>query len=332
MFGLTALTGCNDAGSNASGNADAEPTKVTIGTMPTEDILPLWVAEADGLFAEQGVDAQVVTFDSAPALSAAITAGEVDMAMTDIMRAAKLCESGTPVVIDWICLGETAAEGRFGVLAPADAPYDTLSELAAAAAASGDDAASLAVGVAANTVPEYVFDRLCDEAGLAAGAVPTQEVASLPERYSLMASGQLGGAALPGSLLALGEAAGMKLLADDTAGANVSQSVMVSQEGFEADHHDAVVAVAQAWNAAVEAINADPAAFRALLAEKANLNESIADSYPVSTYPSAFNAGALKRPAAALVEPVLAWMAEKGYGAEGLAYDEAAGTLAAASN
>ena len=329
-FGAMALSGCGGpgaAGGSAEGEASALAT-VRIGTMPTEDSLPLWVAEAEGLFAEQGVQAEIVTFDSAPALSAAITAGQVDMAMTDVMRAVKLSESGTPVVLEWVTLGETAPEGRFGVMASADAPYDTLEELAAAAAA-GDERALAGVGVAANTVPEYVLDALCAEAGLAEGAVPTQEVASLPERYSLMASGQLAAAALPGSLLALGEANGMKLLADDATGDNVSQSVMVAREGFEEDHHEAVVAVALAWNAAADAINAAPASYLPVLAEKANLNDTIADSYPVSTYPSAYDLGTLKRPAASLVEPQIAWMAKKGYGAADNSYDEASGTIVA---
>ncbi len=72
------------------------------------------------------------------------------MAMTDVMRAVKLTESGTPVVLEWITLGETATEGRFGVMAPADAPYSTLEELAAAAAAA-DAPEGFGVGVAANT-------------------------------------------------------------------------------------------------------------------------------------------------------------------------------------
>lgn len=330
VMGAMALFGCSaeapsESASSAQDDGTAQTT-VRIGTMPTEDSLPLWVAEAEGLFAEQGVQAEVITFDSAPALSAAITAGQVDMAMTDVMRAVKLNESGTPMVLEWITLGETPAEGRFGVMAPADSPYDSLEDLAAAAA-SGDLPEGFGVGVAANTVPEYVLDALCAEAGVAEGAVPTQEVASLPERYSLMASGQLAAAALPGSLLALGEANGMKLLADDTTGANVSQSVMVAQASFATEHPDAVVAVALAWNAAADEINADPAAFLPMLAEKANLNETIAESYPMSTYPSAYEQGALKRPANSLVEPQISWMVKKGYGAAGTTYDEASGTI-----
>lgn len=325
------LAGCSSgtqtAADEEAGDAQASAQTVRVGTMPTEDILPLWVAQAEGLTAN-GTQAEVVVFDSAQALSAAISSGDVDMAMTDIMRAAKLTESGVDMTLEWITLGETADQGRFGVLAPADAPYDDLAGLADYVATKKLDEGQ-GVGVGANTVPEYVFDKLCEEAG--AQGIPATEVASLPERYSLMASGQLAAAALPGSLLALGEANGMKLLADDTTGQNVSQSVMVAQESFEADHHEAVEAVALAWNAAADAINADRAAYLPVLAEEANLNETIAESYPVSTYPYAFDLGALKRPLASLVEPQIAWMAKKGYGTAGTTYDEASGAIVVGS-
>lgn len=329
LAACAALAGCASPAQEGGQEAgSAEPAAddaavVRIGTMPTEDILPMWIAEQEGLFAEVGVDAEVVSFDSAQSLSAAITAGEVDMAMTDIMRAVKLCESGAPVVMEWVTLGEVADQGRFGVLAAADAPYSTLQEMAAYAA-SDDAPEGFGVGVAANTVPEYVFDRLCEEAGLEPGAIPTVEVASLPERYSLTVSGGLGAAALPASLLELGEASGMKLLADDTQAGNISQSVMVSRVAFADEHPEEVIAVAHAWNIAVSLLTADPEAYRGLLAEKANINSAIADEYPVSVYPQATVDDVLGR-ASAIVEPVLTWMQEKGYGGEGVTYDAATG-------
>lgn len=317
------LSACSDEPSSS----DASDVPVRIGTMPTEDILPLWIAEQDGLFAEAGVNAEIVSFDSAQSLSAAITAGDVDMAMTDIMRAVKLCESGAPVVMEWVTLGETADQGRFGVLAPANAPYSTLAEMAAYAA-SDDVPEGFGVGVAGNTVPEYVFDKLCEEAGLAPGAIPAVEVASLPERYGLVASGNLGGAALPASLLTLGEASGMKLIADDTQGENLSQSVMVARAVFAEEHSDAVKAVAGAWGAAAILCNATPDAYRTLLIEKANINEAVADEYPISAYPLATTVDdECLRPTDAMVSPVIAWMRQKGYGGEGVSYDPATGAF-----
>lgn len=329
---ICGLAGCSGQGDQASeqGGTGAETNAVRIGTMPTEDILPMWVAEQDGLFADAGLDAEIVVFDSAPALSAAITAGEVDVAMVDIMRAVKLCESGAPVVLEWVTLGTDASQGRFGVLAPGDAPYSTLQELAEQAK-EPDSLAAKGVGVAANTVPEYVLDMLCEQEGIDATSIPTQEVASLPERYSLMASGNLAAAALPGSLLELGEANGMKLLADDTNvadGANISQSVMVAAEAFAQNNPETIKKLAEVWDAAAQAINGDPSAYISLLAEKANLNETIADTYPISTYPMALlSDGELAHPASTYVDQQIEWMKAKGYSTQDVSYDESTGVL-----
>ena len=313
------LGGCS---SNTTTNDDAatDAPIVRVGTMPTEDILPLWVAEAEGLFAANDVNAEVVVFDSAQTLSAAITAGEVDMAMTDIMRAVKLCEAGAPVEMEWITLGATPEQGRFGVLVPGDSSATSLEDLAANGAN---------VAVAANTVPEYVFDKLCEQAGIDPTSITAIEAPSLPERYALTANGQYASAALPNSLLVLGEAQGMTIIADDTGGENVSQSVMVARAAWAADNASAIEAVARTWDAAVALINADPSAYRALLIEKANVNSAVADSYPVSTYPTAFADDAtLVRVPANLVESVVAWMQQKGYTEATVAYDEETGAFA----
>ncbi len=293
---------------------------IRIGTMPTEDILPMWVAEEEGLFEDAGVNAEIVVFDSAQSLSAALTAGEVDIAMTDPMRAVKLCESGTDLSLQWITLGATAQQGRFGVLTSADSGITSLADLA-----SG----TKGVGLAANTVPEYVFDKLCEQANIDPASIPVSEVASLPDRYGLVAAGQLDAAALPASMLALGQASGLVLLADDTAGENVSQSVMVVRDAYDTGEGAKTLdAVREVWDEAASQINANPENYRVILVEKANLNEKVADSYPISEYPMARTAqGEPAYPPAELIEPVLSWMSTKGYVTKNVSYDESNGSF-----
>lgn len=304
-----------------SGCGSSSPS-VKIGTMPTEDILPMWVAEKEGLFDKHGVQAEIVIFDSAQNLSAAITAKEVDLAMTDPMRTVKLCESGSELSMEWITLGTTPEQGRFGVLTSAGSGIESLEDLVGC---------EQGVGVAANTVPEYVFDMLCEQAGVDVAKVKASEVPSLPDRYSLVAAGKLDAAALPGSMLALGQASGLVLLADDTKGDNVSQSVMVARADFKADNAAGLDAVRAAWDEAADLINANPESYRALLAEKANLNEVVVDTYPISEYPHATTeAGTSAYPPAELIEPQIAWMKKKGYTEKDVSYNEGDGTFAIA--
>ena len=121
--------------------------------------------------------------------------------------------------------------------------------------------------------------------------------------------------------MALGEANGCKLIADDTKGENLSQSVMIVRSSVLDDEAqaNAVTALQGVWDKAVGMVNANPEMYRTVLVEHANLPEEIADTYPISTYPTA------ALPTNAMVDPVLAWMKQKGYLDKPLTYDGATG-------
>lgn len=307
----SASTTASTSSDATASNSEAQALSVRLGTLPTEDILPMWVAEAKGLFAEHGVECSISTFQSATELIAAVSAGEVDVAMTDPMVSASLCASDTDVRICWITLGADASQGRFGIMT-ADESIADLTDLA------GKE-----IGVGSNTILEYVMDKLMTQAGVAQDDIVKAELQKLPVRYEAMASGQVAAAALPASLLALGEASGYRCVADDTQGDNISQSVMIVREAFASDEADqeALDALAGVWDDAVALINADPDDYRALLVEKASLADAVAQTYPVSTYPS------VQLPAQESIDDVLAWMQEKGYLTEALSYDAQTGAF-----
>ncbi len=346
LFVSISLCGCasdSSVSSNSSPSKENTLSEVKIGTMPTEDMLPGWVAEKNGYFNECGVEVTIESFDSAQSLTAAIASGQVDMAMTDIMRTVRLCETGTPVISEWVTLGAVASEGRFGVLAFADAPYDDMQGLVEYLKQNPD---APGVGVAANTVPEYVLDSLAAPYLDEGEFIRTEEVASLPDRYGLVASGNLNGAALPNSLLELGSASGLKIVGDDTSGNNISMSVMVAREQFAKENAEIINSVAKAWDMAVDDINAivansnddanqdtqtsesqKMADLTDLLIEHANINSSIAESYSISIYPHASSDGELVHPDGTDVDAQLAWMRTKDYGAKNIVYSPESGAF-----
>ena len=289
------------------------PRKVTIGTLATEDFLPYWAAEAEGLFDPEVISVAIQVFQSATELQAGLKSGQVDLAMTDPMVTAGIFVSGTDVRIQWITLGATPEQGRFGIMVNAanhEAGITNLRKLA-----------GVEIGVGSNTILEYVMDTLMVQAGVDKKRIKKAEVQKLPVRYQNMVDGVITAAALPGSLLALGEANGCVCIADDTAGDNISQSVMIARTAFLSADEDgsAMAALRGAWDTAVERINAAPEEYRALLVEKANLNEALAETYPVSTYPTC------QLPTSEMIDPVLAWMDEKGYLEYAITYDPETG-------
>lgn len=319
---LLSLAGCASSSASTSGSASAAaasasasgaPAKVTVGTLATEDILPVWVAEEEGLFAAENLTAEVMVFQSATELIAGVTSGTVDFAMTDPMVTASIYASGTDVQVQWVTLGADASQGRFGIMTADGTTYASLKDLA-----------GVPIGVGSNTILEYVMDNLMLEAGVPEDQIVTEELQKLPVRFETMASGKVAAAALPASLLALGQAKGCTVIADDTTGKNLSQSIMVARADFvNAEGGDQLISDCKAaWDQAVERINADPESFRSLLVEKASLSDDVAKTYPISTYPTC------QLPTQEQVDDVLAWMKHKGYLAEGVTYRATDGTFA----
>lgn len=314
VLGVFGLSGCSSSDRGAQDTDQSQASSMKIGTLQTEDSLPFWVASDRGMYANEGLESvEVITFQSAQELSTAFAAGEIDGAMTDSQVSAALAASGIALELAWVTLGATPEQGRFGIMTCPDSGITSLKDLA-----------GKGIGVGSNTVPEYVMDKLMEAAGVPEDQVVAEEIKKLPVRYESMANNQIAAAALPGSLLALGEASGMVLLADDTQGENISQSVFAVRRTWMEDGGQAALdAVRRAWDSAVGEINADPESFRSLLVEKANLPELVAQTYPISTYPEA------AVPEARMVEPVLEWMKSKGYLNVELSYDASTGLLAA---
>lgn len=301
------VVGCSVPVKEVVTEVPATLAPVRIGVLPTEDSLPLWVAADEGLFEEAGLDVTFVDFQAAAERDAAFTAGEIDAFMGDIIASALLEQGGSGVTIGTVMLGATPAEGRFGIAVPADSAYQDLTALA-----------GVKVGTSSGTIQEYVLDGLMRQAGVPADKVTKEEVKKVPVRFELLMKGQLKAAALPEPFLSLAEAQGAKILAEDTKGENISQTVLgFSDEYLAAEGGiESMTKLLEVWDQAAELVNADPDAYRATLVERAKLPEPIKDSYKINSYPKA------DRPTAEQIDAVLAWMETKDLLGKPVSYED----------
>lgn len=317
-LGAMMLAGCANKGavpgsSTGSGaGTGVNARTVRMGTMMTEDFLPGWAAAKEQMF-PASVNVEVTEFQSAQELSAAMTAGEIDMAMTDPQVSASLTAGGTPVRMRWIALGSTPQQGIFGIMVGPDSAIKTADQLRGAS-----------IGVGSNTVPEYVMDKLLEIQGIGEGDFTKEEIKKMPVRFEMMTSGKVDAAALPNSLLELGKINGCTVIMDDAQdsdGQNLSQSVVVVREAFEDEEggRDAVADVARGWDLAAQAINSDPESYRDLLIEKTNLADPLKKTYPIAEYPAS------AKPTCDMIQPQLDWMLARGYLKNALFFDEQTG-------
>lgn len=301
-FAASACTPAPEPETEPQEEEAVEAAPIKIGTLATQDALPLWAAEQAGYFAENGLaSVEIITFQSAQECQAAFASGTVDALMTDLIVAANLHASGTEVVIPTVMLGADTEQGRFAIVA---SPQSS--------AASIGDLANVPVGTASATITEYVLDQLMAEAGVPAAEVKKEEVDKVPVRFELLMSGQLQAASLPEPLVSLAVLQGAKVVegGDDTlAEENISQSVLcVSAEYASSPEGGAALeALLAAWDEAVADINANPDSFRGILVEKARLPQPLSTSYQVAEYPT------VTPPSEDDIQRVLDWMSEKGY-------------------
>ena len=293
LLGISAV-GCTQSAEETSTDEPVELAPVVIGTLPTEDALPLWVAEEEGLFEAAGIPSvEIVTFQSAMERDTAFAAGEIDAFMGDIIAAAQFESNGIPVTIATIMLGATPDAGRFGIVTGPESEYTDLAGLA-----------GVPVGTSSNTIQEYVLDGLMEQAGVPADSVVKEEVDKVPVRFDLVMQGQIAAAALPEPLLSLAEFQGGTILADDTEGENLSQTVLVFSDEYLAAPGgiETMATMLDVWDEAIVIVNSDPDAWRDTLVEKARLPEPIKTTYAISVYAEH------QVPTAEQIDAVLVWM------------------------
>lgn len=307
LVAVVLLSACTAPSGSSGGQGGAEkPAPIRIGVLPTEDSLPLWVAEQDGAFKQAGLDVTLENFQSAQERDAALAAGGIDAFMGDIIAAAQLTAGGQPVKIATIMLGATPQQGRFGIVSAPGSGISTVKQLA-----------NVPIGTSSATIQEYVLDGLMTQGGVPADQIKKEEVKKVPVRFELLMAGKLKAAALPEPFLSLAVKQGATLVADDTKGQNLSQTVLAVSDKYlqEPAGDKTVTELLNVWDAAVAKINANPSAYRGLLVEKARLPQPLAADYPVNQYPKA------QLPTQAEVDAVLAWMKQKGYLKADVTYD-----------
>ena len=292
------IIGCSSqpahpASSNDTNTPAQTPVTIKVGTLQTDDILPLWVAVDKGLLKDQGLDVQITTFQSAQEQVAAMTAGKIDAMMTDMIVPVQLNASGTPVKAVTVC--QTAPAG---IIAGKGSGITQISQLA-----------GVPTGCASPTAMEYIYDKALTDAGVPAAQIKTTEIKKIPVRLQMLGAGQLKAAVLPWTLFTMAQQQGGVPLLDQQKAASLTSTVLVFSQTFldTPDANSALARLLTQYNKAVADINANPDSFRTLLIKEAKLPAAIADTYPVRQYPQA------GLPDQAQFESVVSWMQEKGY-------------------
>ncbi|MDR0837299.1 MAG: ABC transporter substrate-binding protein [Propionibacteriaceae bacterium] len=290
---VAALTGCsvNESAPPQPSTPVPTPATVVIGTLPTDDLLPLWVAIENGFAVQNGVDIVIQTFASAQEQIAAVSAGELDAIMTDLVVTVQLSASGTRMRVVTVLQGSPA-----GIVANADSGIETVADLA-----------GVPVGCSSPTIMQYILDTALTKADVPQQQWNTTEIKDLPTRLEVLLSRQIGVAVLPWTMHAYAVQQGAVSLIGPGQADEVTSTVLAFRADFlnQPGADDVVAAIWRSWDAGVASVNASPSTYEDLLRTKASLPDDLV--YPVRTYPSSAPV------TQGQVEAVVAWMMDRGY-------------------
>lgn len=277
-----------------AGGAQPEVT-IRVGVLPILDALPMYVAEAQGYFAEEGVAVEFVPVSSAADRDQLMQSSQTDSMINDLVSTMLYNDEETQIVIVRFSRTATSQYPQFRVLAAAESGIETV-----------EDLRGVPIGVSEGTVIAYTTERLLEGAGFSAEDIQTLAVPRIPDRMALLGSGELAAANLPDPLASLAIQGGATVVIDDTSNPEIGNSVISFRTEFLRDHPQAVRAFLAAIERATADINSDKGQWSDLLTEQSLVPEPLIGSYEIPDFPTA------SVPSQEQFEDVLSWTQDKG--------------------
>jgi len=236
-----------------------------VGIMPDADSLPFMLARDRGFFDQEGVKVELILFSNPQERDAAIQAGRLDGAISDLLAAAFLTAAGYDFKVT------SLTDGRYGIVASPQSGIKTLAELR-----------GKRIGLSVNTIIQYTVDAQFEAAGVPA-EYEAVAVPRMPLRLEMVLGGLIEAASLPEPLLTAAAAQGAVLLSTtDTTG--IDAGILLFSKKALDTRLDAVRAFYRAYYRAAVLINADPDAYRDYLVKQASFPESVKDAYRFVNY------------------------------------------------
>ncbi len=301
----TAPTTAPQAGATAT-RAPLTPTSqgtLRIGVLPITDVVPFYIAAAQGYFKQQGLTVELVPVSSAAERDQLMATQQIDGELNDLVSTI-LFNAQTPK-IKIVRVARTAFPNaaEYWILTN-DKSVKTAQDL------KGKD-----IAISQNSVIEYVTQRLLEKEGLADADIKTTNVPAIPTRFQLLMQGQVAAATLPDPLASLAILQGARIIVDDTKHPEYSMSVISFRTDLVAQRADDIKKFLAAYDQAINDIRAKPDQFRNILIQQSRVPDALKDKYQFPPFPDP------SIPTPAQWDDVVKWAMDKKLIAAPVTYD-----------
>jgi NitT/TauT family transport system substrate-binding protein len=284
--------------------ASAMPVVMKFGTIPVLQSLPLFVAAEKGFFQEQGLEVEIIVFNSAMEKDMALASGQIAGYFGDIMTPIVLQANGIGVKIVAANFNTSKEQRMFAILASPQSKNKRLEEVA-----------HDGIATSSNTISEYLIARLLNYQKIKQDNIKLIDVKNIPIRLQMLLSNQVSAALLPEPLATLAEKKGAKALVDDRA-KGLSTTVLVFSDKYLKMYPRAVKSFNLALIKAVDYINKNPQEVRAIMNRECKIPEPLQITFPIPDFPR------LTIPSERQIMDVYNWLREKQIVKRSMTYKE----------
>lgn len=266
-----------------------------IAVLPIIDTLPMYVAEAEGLFAKYGVTVEFVPVASAPERDQLLAAGQADGTINETLSVMLFNKETVQMQAVCYALRPVEGYGHFFILASSKSGITDAQGLK-----------GIEIGVSQGTVIEYVTERLLQAEGLTADEIKTIAVPKIPDRMALLGSGELSAGVLPDPLASLAVSQGAVNVLDDSLHPEYGFSIYSFRKDVIDSNPAAVKAFLAAIEEAADLINLDATQYTTLLSDKGLVPPPLLETFEIPPFPDQ------AVPTEEEWNDGLAWLKEKG--------------------
>ena len=253
----------------------AHSALLKLGVLPAADTIVLHVAADEGLFAKQGLEVELIPFQSALELGAAMRAGALSGHFGDIINVLMQNESGSPQAIVATTSHSSPDNRCFGLVVSPKSKAQTLADL------KGKD-----IAVSSATIIDFLLAQLLQQEGAAPYFLNRQDIRQIPVRLQMLLSGQIACRVRPGPpvppepLVSLVEAKGARTILNDCKLNTPLAVIALKRDVLDApDGAQTVAKFREALREAAKRINETPDAYRPIMEAKGLLPKGASANY-----------------------------------------------------
>lgn len=235
MLFILVISGCSSSKSKSTANSGNKMT-LKVGTMPAPDSLPVYIAEQQGFFKEENLKVDIKKFQSPKDRDAAISANQLDGAISDMVAYATYVQGN----LNWKITSQ--ATGYFAIITN-NQNIKTVKDLK-----------DKTYALMPSQTPQFYLSNELNNNGLSLRNITLKEIPQIPVRVQMVQANKVDATVVPDPFITISKKMGMRVIAQSNP-KDFKSTIYTFNNKTLKNNKKAVQAFYRAYDKAVDYIN-----------------------------------------------------------------------------